>query len=564
MKISLMTFPINNDLQKKRISVESIFRAAKKNGINFVDVLRIPEKMLSEYKSAMNCTGVSVYCYTTVISFFEKPEYYEKKIQQELLVAKELGAVLMMIVPYYYMIDTRKAKKLGRDKVRELMIAGYTAAVKIGKKFDIQVCFETTPQDGICLSGTEDCRYVLEHVEGLKLVLDTANMLPHGDTTLEAYEALKEFIVYVHLKEVKLRAGKKSFMDKEITADGREMVPSVHGTGVIPLKKLVTRMEADKYDGTYAIEYVYPDVKKAMYHDHVAQIRKFVNYWNEKRDARREIVIGTQTFGLKDELNKDFDQTLRKVCDIGFQTVEPLILFQKVQGKKDKNLWSYEAFLHAKEFLDVNGIQVTQVHVGAGVGLFTMPAKTIVDNVKYLKENFGVTGFVFSGAFRSKMVAKKWGKLLHDVAADVSLFGCYILYHPHNDEFVKVSATENALDVFFQYAGDNVYLQLDIGWAALAADELRIAKKYGRRIMSLHCKDFYEQGLTGRYTRKNMPTEAFAPIGEGKIKTKEIIDYCQTLPNFNGTVIIDQDKSDRSIIEDIEKGYHNLEVAVNP
>lgn len=560
MKFSLMTFPINNDLLKKRISVEAIFRAAKENGILHVDVLRIPEKMLPEYKRVMNSTGVSVYCYTTVISFFEKPEAYEKKLQQELSVAKELGASLMMIVPYYFVIDTRKAKKLGRDKVRELMVAGYTAAVKIGKKFDLQVCFETTPQDDICLSGTEDCRYVLEHVEGLKLVLDAANMLPHGDTTLEAYEALKEYIVYVHLKEVKLISRKKSLMDKEMTADGWEMVPSVHGTGVIPLRKLISRMEADKYDGVYAIEYVYPDVKKATYHDHVAQIGRFVNYWNQKKDGGREMVIGTQTFGLKDELNKDFDQTLRKVCDMGFQTVEPLILFQEAQGKKDKNLWSYETFRHAKDFLDANGVRVPQVHVGAGVGLFTMPAKTIVDNVKYLKENFGVTGFVFSGVFHSKMVAKKWGKLLHDVAREVTPYGCHILYHPHNDEFMKVSAAENALDIFFQYAGDDVYLQLDIGWAALAADELRIAKKYGRRIMSLHCKDFYEQGLTGQYTRKNMPVEAFAPIGEGKIKTRELVEFCQTLPNFNGTVIIDQDKSAGNMMEDLQKGYSNLAV----
>ena len=553
-----MTFPINSDLQKKHISVEGIFRAARENGITHVDVLRVPEKMLSVYKSAMSSTGVSVYCYTTVISFFEKPEAYEKKLQQELSVAKELGASLMMIVPYYYVIDTRKARKLGRDKVRELMITGYTAAVKIGKKFDIQVCFETTPQDDICLSGTDDCKYVLEHVEGLKLVFDAANMLPHGDTTLGAYEVLKEYIVYVHLKEVKLRFGKKSFMDKEMTADGREMVPSVHGTGVIPLRKLVARMEADQYDGVYAIEYVYPDVKKATYHDHVAQIGRFVNYWNEKSDGKRAMIIGTQTFGLKDELNKDFDQTLREVCDMGFQTVEPLILFQEVQGQKDKNLWSYETFRRAKELLDVSGVRVTQVHVGAGVGLFTMPAKTIVDNVKYLKENFGVTGFVFSGVFRSKTVAKKWGKLLHDVAAEVSPYGCYVLYHPHNDEFMKVRETENALDIFFQYAGDNVYLQLDIGWAALAADELRIAKKYGRRIMSLHCKDFYEQGLTGQYTRKNMPIEVFAPIGEGKIKTRELVGFCQTLPNFNGTVIIDQDKSAGNMMEDLEKGYLNL------
>lgn len=131
--ICLYGFPINIDLQKKHISVEGIFRVAKENGITHVDALCVPDKKLCEYKSAMNSNGVSVNCYTPVLSFGKVENLLEKAVAGT-AGCKGVEASLMMIVLYYYVIDTRKVKKFGRDMVRELMNAGYTAAVKADKK----------------------------------------------------------------------------------------------------------------------------------------------------------------------------------------------------------------------------------------------------------------------------------------------------------------------------------------------------------------------------------------------------------------------------------------------
>lgn len=126
-------------------------------------------------------------------------------------------------------------------------------------------------------------------------------------------------------------------------------------------------------------------------------------------------------------------------------------------------------------------------------------------------------------------------------------------------ELCPVAGSERtALDVFFDAAGPNVKLQLDIGWAGIAGDELAAVKKYADRIVEIHCKDFYE-GARGTYSLFTMPKDLFAPIGEGSIRTKETLKMCNDLPYYNGVVLIDQDHSVGSLLDDIQTGFHNLQ-----
>ena len=139
----------------------------------------------------------------------------------------------------------------------------------------------------------------------------------------------------------------------------------------------------------------------------------------------------------------------------------------------------------------------------------------------------------------------------------MSPHGCRILYHNHDDEFHNLRGGGNALDQFLKKTSPDVLLQIDIGWAGMAGDEYEIVKRYGDKLHTLHLKDFYGQ-YRGNYTRKNIPDEAFAPIGNGAIRTKACIDLVKTLPNFSGNYIIDQDKSTHGMLEDLKIGYYNL------
>ena len=77
------------------------------------------------------------------------------------------------------------------------MISGFQTAVAEGKKRGLTVCFETTPHDELALSSAKDCGTVLNAVNGLKLVFDTANMLPAGEAPLTKRKASTNIAIFV-------------------------------------------------------------------------------------------------------------------------------------------------------------------------------------------------------------------------------------------------------------------------------------------------------------------------------------------------------------------------------
>ncbi len=276
-RMSLMTFAMGLDILTGKISAEQTLLIAKECGVPSVDVMCVPEKKVSVYQDAVRKTGISVYCYITNISFFRSDDSIAAAIRQELQVAQQLGAKLLMIVPSGAP-EIRQAKRMVRTAVAERMAHGFQMAVDLSCGTGITVCFETTPHDALCLSGTDDCRTVLDMVPDLGLVLDSANMLPHGDTALDAYTRLKDRIIYVHLKDVSLVQRHTFLSAPERAADGRIMQCTVWGQGCVPVRALYEKMLADGYTGRFAIEYIPPRVKKRTVDDHVQQLKRYLAY----------------------------------------------------------------------------------------------------------------------------------------------------------------------------------------------------------------------------------------------------------------------------------------------
>lgn len=275
-RLSLMTHPVLQDIFGKSMSVKDSLELAKANGIPYIDIMLVrTEKDVKKYQAAMAETGVKVYTYIANISFISGLRARRKKIIKNLDIAKALGAKYLMIVPYSG-ISYRRAMRLGREKVKQMMIDGFTEAVELGKEYGIGVCVETTPHDVSCICGTQDCLDVLNAVPELDFVFDTGNMLPHGDDPLEAYEALKGRISHVHLKDVVLIEKKKTSSFDERTPDGKVMKCVIWGQGIIPVQKIYDRMIADGYKGCFAIEYARPEGKASCkLEDHIPQLGKF-------------------------------------------------------------------------------------------------------------------------------------------------------------------------------------------------------------------------------------------------------------------------------------------------
>lgn len=273
-RLSLMTFPMDVDIQKNTMSIEDILRLAQQAEIPTVDVMSVPVEQIGQYQDAIRQTGVSVYTYIMWTSFLGSRRRYRKDIAQQLKIAEALGAKYLMIVPYGSP-DGYRSEALGREKVKQRMTEGFRSAVASAKKYGMRVCFETTPHALSCLSGAQDCLDVLQSVEGLEFVFDTANMLPTGENPQEAYEKLKGRISHVHLKDVVLMPWEHLPKHAEYTPDGKLMSAVVWGEGIIPVQSIYQKMLEDGYKGQFAIEYVHPQSGSDPA-AHAAQLDRFL------------------------------------------------------------------------------------------------------------------------------------------------------------------------------------------------------------------------------------------------------------------------------------------------
>lgn len=271
-------------------------------------------------------------------------------------------------------------------------------------------------------------------------------------------------------------------------------------------------------------------------------------------------IIGTQIYGLTKELSADMERTLRSLHEAGFQALEPLLLFVEKQDRYPKNMWSLETLSQTLSLLKELEMRIPSVHIGIGSGDYIMPVDTVVEGILNVKENFGIDSFVISGMFQSFGETKRWGELIGKINRSVSPYGCTVIYHNHDTEFRQITVRgqqREAMDYFFELAGDDIMLELDIGWAGVGGDECIIFDKYRDRISLLHLKDFFP-GYESGYERDDLPEEAFAPIGAGIIKTEEIVRACRLLPNFKNVFIIDQDKYAGDMMEALKAGFNHI------
>ena len=276
--LTLMSFSLTADGMSKQIDADTVVRAAKDNGLSMMDIIDFEFQVFGEtkLKIALKKYDVKCGCLIAGFPFYEKTV---KELQEQakpiLDFAKDLGAEILMVIPGQYDENEKQIlKQMTREQRMEKAVSGYRTIVELAKEYGIQVGFENTPHDMKPLASAEDCEYLLEQVPGLGLIFDTGNFKV-ADTScdeLEIYERLKKYIVRVHLKDVVVGP----FESGERCVDGNMIrcVPS--GSGVIPIKELIHRMQKDGYEGALAVEYSAP--QEIHGEDHIDMVKIYVDY----------------------------------------------------------------------------------------------------------------------------------------------------------------------------------------------------------------------------------------------------------------------------------------------
>lgn len=249
--------------------------------------------------------------------------------------------------------------------------------------------------------------------------------------------------------------------------------------------------------------------------------------------------IAVTLFNLRDycKTEKDLDDTLGKVKDIGFRAVQ-------VSGVGPINP------VVIKSLLDKHGLYCCATH--ENLDSYENSFENIVEKMKILECPFTAIGSPGNG-FWTKSGTLNLASRLENIGKKFQQEGIIFGYHNHDSEFVKFT-DKTFLDEIYDNTSPNLFAELDVHWIQKGgADPVEWIKKMKGRTYVLHFKDFalkFEEG--------NNPVSEFAEIGEGNLNWEEIIKACVKTNVRWYVVEQDTTRGDRDIFESIKISFDNM------
>ena len=211
--------------------------------------------------------------------------------------------------------------------------------------------------------------------------------------------------------------------------------------------------------------------------------------------------IGAQLFTVREYTRNldDFAETLKKVADIGYQTVQ-------VSGT-----CPFEAEW-LKEQLDKNGLACVITH--------TNPDQTekVIENHKIFGCNYVGLGAIPWGLNRNPAGLDAFAEIFREPAKKIKEAGLKLMYHNHGFEFQKANGVTLLERIADAFPADELGFTLDSYWVQYGGgDPAQWAEKLSGRIGCVHVKDMKFDG--------EKPQMAY--IGEGNINFDRFLSACE-------------------------------------
>ncbi len=189
--------------------------------------------------------------------------------------------------------------------------------------------------------------------------------------------------------------------------------------------------------------------------------------------------VGLELFSVRDELSKDLFGTVRRVAQIGYESVEFFSPYYQ---------WEPAYARQVRQLLDDVGLKAPSTHNSAAV--FTPEGlKKAVE----LNKVIGSDLIVMASAGRRITTLDDWKRVADQLAAaseTLRPLGMRAGFHNHQLEFTPIDGTR-PMDVIAKHTPDDFVLQLDVGTCVHAGqDPVAWIKAHPGRIRSIHCKDW--------------------------------------------------------------------------
>ncbi len=187
--------------------------------------------------------------------------------------------------------------------------------------------------------------------------------------------------------------------------------------------------------------------------------------------------VGVQMYSLRESLSKDFEGTLRKVKEIGYDFVE-------FAG----NYGGFNDGKELKKLLDDIGLKSVSVH--QSIHIFIQNGKTEFQFFKDYGIKYVVIPYYSPASLPGSGNWEETLKVFKSVAEMAREYGINILYHNHEHELEKLG-DEVIYDIMFRDLEGYVDPEPDTCWLNYGGvNPAEYIRKYGDRINIVHLKDF--------------------------------------------------------------------------
>ena len=215
--------------------------------------------------------------------------------------------------------------------------------------------------------------------------------------------------------------------------------------------------------------------------------------------------IGVQLYTVRDRLQQDFEGTLARVAEIGYDKVE----FAGYYNRPPEQV---------RALLDRLGMTAPSTHIGANLLREDLPrqigiAKTIGH------EYITAPSFPINRTTDSTQPWKEAAAEFNRIAATVRAEGIRFAYHNHSWEFRPLEGGRTGFDVLLAETDpDLVDFELDLYWAVHGGrDPIQMFQQHPGRFVMWHVKDM----------RDAQGEQAMAPVGQGTIPFRSIFARAQ-------------------------------------
>jgi len=233
--------------------------------------------------------------------------------------------------------------------------------------------------------------------------------------------------------------------------------------------------------------------------------------------------IGLQLYTLRDELEQDFEGTLRKVAALGYSGVE----FFNYFGRSAEEV---------KQLLEETGLSVLGAHRPYDALLHDTEAE-IAYNLAIGNTNL-IVPFLTEEQRNWEAVAAD----LKIIGEKVKAGGAVLSYHNHDFEFTEHYGELTAFDgIFAEVPADLLQAELDTCWVYYAGyDPVEYIHKYAGRLPIIHLKDMKK--------REDGSAETVV-LGEGEVDLAGILEAAAEA----GVewAVVEQDFCSRSPLESV-------------